>query len=105
MDNNVKHIDVLIFDNVNILDIAGPVQAFKTARRGSQSAYTLRYVSIDGAPITSCCGLKLMPDGVARRDSAAEDLLIPGGTGVDKALTDQRVTALIRDWLHAHEGR
>ena len=98
MDKTVKLIDVLVFDDVCILDIAGPAHAFSVAKRNGKTVYNLRYVSIDGAPVTASCGLKLMPDCAAQLTSHAQDLLIPGGMGVDDIMQNQKVTRMIKDW-------
>ncbi|MCF2870742.1 DJ-1/PfpI family protein [Octadecabacter sp. G9-8] len=80
-----RTLDVFIFEGVNILDVAGPVQAFDTARFDAQKMYHHRYVSLDGRPVRASCGLTLMADGQLSDQSPADDLLIPGG-GVDQFL-------------------
>lgn len=105
MDKPPKQIDVLIFDNVCLLDIAGPAHAFSTTKRNGKTVYNLRYVSIDGAPVTASCGLKMMPDCAAQLAGPAHDLLIPGGVGVDEIMQNPRIMHLIKDWISAEKGR
>ena len=78
-----RRIDVLIFDGVNLLDVAGPVQAFEAAMINGHSAYEHRFVSPDGKPVRACCGLRLMADATLSDNAESSDLLIPGGTGID----------------------
>jgi transcriptional regulator GlxA family with amidase domain len=94
-----RAIDVLLFDGVNLLDVAGPVQVFKAADYFSDHAYTLRFVTRDGAPVTACCGLTLSPDATLSARSKADDLLIPGGTGVDDCFDDVGLRRILASWL------
>ena len=52
-------IDVLLFDKVNLLDVAGPVQAFEVARFKGEKIYQTRFLSLTGCPVTASCGLVL----------------------------------------------
>lgn len=92
-------IDVFLFDGVNILDVAGPVQAFKSAGRVADPSYRHRFVSRDGQPVTACCGLTLAADARLNPRSKADDLLIPGGTGVDACLDDPALRRTLSQWL------
>ncbi len=62
-------------------------------------------MSIDGADIKTSCGLQLSANAIATVGQGPRDLLIPGGRGVDKAMEDQDVQALIRDWQTHGDGR
>ncbi len=90
-----RTIDVLVFDNVNIVDVAGPVQAFDDARLKGAKAYTLRYVSPDGEPVCASCGLRLAVDAAIADHTPGADLLVPGG-GVDPLLDNEEILARIR---------
>ncbi|WP_299933876.1 DJ-1/PfpI family protein [uncultured Pelagimonas sp.] len=101
-----RTIDVLIFDDVNLLDVSGPVQAFDTALANGQKRYNVRYVSVDGGPVRAGCGMRLMPDASLSSDSNCDDLLIPGGTGVDVLIPNGVVCGVIADHLDRKpEGR
>lgn len=92
-----RSIDVLVFDDVNLLDVAGPVQVFKTARINNRRKYEMRYVSLDGAAVRSCCGLRLDADARLCDTSSSDDLLIPGGVGVDALIPDESLRRIIHD--------
>ncbi|MFK7765453.1 MAG: GlxA family transcriptional regulator [Roseobacter sp.] len=96
MDKHPKTrtLDVFVFDGVNLLDVAGPVQAFDTARYEGRSIYLQRYVSLDGASVRASCGLVLGVDGKLSELSLSDDLLIPGG-GVDKYLEHKELLEII----------
>lgn len=89
-----RKLDVLIFEGVNLLDIAGPVQAFDTACYDGRKMYEHRYVSLDGKPAHASCGLRLVADDRLSETSQADDLLIPGG-GVDKYLANNALLRIV----------
>lgn len=90
-----RTIDVLVFDDVNLLDVSGPVQAFASAVSHGKKRYDMRYVSVDGHAVTAGCGLHMVPDAVLSPDSHCDDLLIPGGEGVDALIPDGVVCDII----------
>ena len=89
-----RTIGVLIFNGVNILDVAGPVQAFETARFNHRKVYSHRYLSLDGKPVRASCGLSLSADARLSARSRTDDLLIPGGD-VDQFLDDHVLLDLV----------
>jgi len=100
MDNPLKRrfIDALVFDDMNLLDLGGPVEAFNHARVDGNKAYRTRYVSLDGEAIRTSCGLRILPDAKLSGSSRADDLLLPGGTGVDRHLENQHLKNVIAGW-------
>ena len=91
-----RPIDILVFDNVNMMDVSGPAQAFSDALLNGNPAYSLRYLSLDGSPVRANCGLSLNVDGALADHDPAADLLVPGGSGVDALMDDETVLAPIR---------
>ena len=101
-----RKIDVFVFDGVNILDIAGPVQAFDNARVAENRMYVHRFVSLDGKSVRASCGLILSADGKLAGNSKADDLLIPGGIGVDAQIDNRALRRVICAWnSRSGEGR
>lgn len=84
-------IDALVYDGINILDVAGPMQAFWTAER-----YKLRVLSADGEPVESQPGLKITGDGAIKDWNTAADLLIPVGA-VDSAPGASKFAPVLQD--------
>ena len=91
-----RTIDVLLFEGVNLLDISGPVQAFTSASTQEHARYKIRFVSLDGAPVHACCGLMLTPKAILDQNSPSDDLLIPGGIGIDALLTNTTLHQIIQ---------
>lgn len=122
MDKTTRTIDVLLFPQVNLLDIAGPVQAFKEARLNGNAAYFIRYVVLPSAEtvnrpvaaervssgpsltvaspealqVQTSCGLSLCASDIISEGQTNADLLIPGGDGVDALLGNPYLKNLIR---------
>ncbi len=74
---------VLVFDNVQNLDVTGPVEVFSGAAlaAGDGAGYRIRTASPDGAPVRTSSGLTLVPDHALADAPAAHTLLVPGGRG------------------------
>ncbi|MFD9050697.1 GlxA family transcriptional regulator [Streptomyces zaomyceticus] len=92
---------VVLFDDVQSLDVTGPFEVFAGAGRaaGDPAAYTIRTASLDGGPVRTHSGLRLLPDTTlaeAVADGAPHTLVVPGGEG-----TRRPAPALI-DWLRTH---
>ena len=99
-----REIDILLFDGVNLLDVSGPVQAFEAANLAGSPRYRTRFVAAGGRAVRACCGLQLVPDCGFAADGIGNDLLIPGGAGVDRLLGDTALLDLIRQYA-AGPGR
>ncbi len=102
--SRTRRIDVLLFDNVNLLDVAGPVQAFEAANIEGRRRYEIRFVSPDGQPVRACCGLTLVAHAKFASTANGRDLLIPGGNGVDRLVDDRGILEIIRKRAKS-EGR
>lgn len=102
----VRTIDVLLFDDMNLLDVSGPVQAFDTAVFKGRKKYAIRYVSVGGVTVRAGCGLQLVADAGLSCDSTSDDLLIPGGAGVDALMSNVVVCGIVAQHLDRRpEGR
>lgn len=99
-------VGILIFENVEVLDFAGPFEVFSrtrlepgsASRRDDASApFDVFTVARTPAPVTATGGLRVIPHhGFA--DAPAIDLLVvPGGFGTRALLEDREVL----DWIAA----
>lgn len=92
---------VVLFDEVQSLDVTGPVEVFAGAARhlGRPDAYRIRTASLDGAPVRTSSGLTLVPDTALAGAPPPDTLLVPGGNGT-RAPDPRLIT-----WLSAHAPR
>ncbi|MFF6809995.1 GlxA family transcriptional regulator [Streptomyces sp. NPDC012403] len=90
---------VVLFDQVQSLDVTGPVEVFAGAEQHTPGTYRLRTASLDGAPVRTTSGLTVVPDGALADAPEPHTLLVPGGWGTRRP--DPRLT----DWLRRHAPR
>src|SRR6266704_3226584 len=102
-DEPVAARDVLIvlFDGVQSLDVAGPLEVLAGANRwraahGGPPFYRPRTASLDGDPVRTSSGLMITPDRDLRQERPGGILLVPGGEGSRNASRD------LIAWLGEH---
>ncbi|MEV7726011.1 GlxA family transcriptional regulator [Streptomyces sp. NPDC087917] len=90
---------VVLYDGVQSLDVTGPVEVFSGAGRAVRGdGYTVRTVSMGGAPVRTSSGLGLLADGdlESARPGPGTTLLVPGGRYTGDFAPP------LTDWLRAH---
>lgn len=97
-----RSIAVLIFDDVNLIDVAGPAEAFHETRNYGMFHYDLRYFSITNNAVRASCGLILTPNMAWNDISTCDDILITGGVGIDKLLPHKSLKILVSRWQEEH---
>ncbi len=85
----VRHIGILLFDDVEELDAVGPweVLAYWT-RTHPEDGYTVSCLSVEGRPVTAAKGLVLGAHSSLSQAPPLEVLLHPGGRGTRPLLRD-----------------
>ncbi|MDT7841559.1 GlxA family transcriptional regulator [Streptomyces justiciae] len=90
---------VVLFDDVQSLDVTGPLEVFAGAEHHTPGTYRIRTASLDGAPVRTSSGLTVVPDLALADALAPHTLLVPGGQGTRRP--DPRLT----DWLRENGPR
>ncbi|MFJ8079550.1 GlxA family transcriptional regulator [Streptomyces sp. NPDC096205] len=90
---------VVLFDDVQSLDVTGPVEVFAGADTCTPGSYEIRTASLDGGPVRTSSGLTLVPDGALPDEAGPDLLVVPGGRGTRRA--DPRLV----DWLRRNGPR
>ena len=101
-----RAVGILLFDEVELLDFAGPYEVFSTTNfpGTGQRAFTVRTFSERGEVVTSRNGLKVLPDGPIGdgvSDSELDLIIVPGGYGAEEVEINNPV---IVDWIRARSG-
>lgn len=99
-----KSVGILLFDEVEVLDFAGPYEVFSMAQasRDSGKAFAVKTVSQSGGPVKAAGGLGVQPDFSFETAPHFDILIVPGGYGA-RVLEIRNSTLL--DWLkHRHES-
>jgi transcriptional regulator GlxA family with amidase domain len=87
-------VGILLFDEVEVLDFAGPFEVFSSTRAPDGSAY-LEVVTIGPAEeITARGGLRVRPTHKVTASPRLDALIVPGGPGADHASEIQRRSLL-----------
>lgn len=81
------HVGILLFDDVELLDMAGPYEVFTTASRvhartqaaGADPLFTVTTLARTTSPVRARAGLQLTPDATLAHHPALDCALVPGG--------------------------
>jgi transcriptional regulator GlxA family with amidase domain len=94
----MKTIGILLFDDVELLDFAGPYEVFSVANELNDfGLFNVFTISGTGQAIRSVHGMKVLPDYSISNCPGIDILLIPGGNGTRKVIGN----ALLMDWILA----
>ncbi|HEY0289669.1 MAG TPA: GlxA family transcriptional regulator [Pseudomonas sp.] len=99
MPHASKAVHILAFPNVQLLDVAGPLQVFASAnvqavKRGQPAPYAPKVVAAQPDCVMSSAGLGLHT--FALPDEPSDTLIIAGGWGVHTALQDEQLLQWVR---------
>jgi transcriptional regulator GlxA family with amidase domain len=86
------HVQIVLFEGVQSLDVTGPLEVFTYA-----GGYRVSTASVGGGPVRTSSGLHLTPDQALAE--APDTLVVPGGQGTRSPQPD--VVAWLRE--HGHE--
>ncbi|WP_248961689.1 GlxA family transcriptional regulator [Sphaerisporangium perillae] len=94
---NGAEVLVVVYDGVQLLDVAGPLEAFDGATRASAGAYRVRLASLGGRDVVTSSGVRLGVDtDLARVEGAPDTLLVAGGWGHAAAVGDRELVGQVR---------
>lgn len=88
-----RRIDVLIFPDFQLLDVAGPIAAFEIAGRLEPGAYDLQVVAATPGEVRSSSGAALVAKALT--DSPLDTLLVSGGDGTRAERLDPAVIGAV----------
>ncbi len=91
----MRDVLVVLFDEVQSLDVTGPVEVFAHA----PGAYKVRTASLGGGTVRTTSGLRITPDEDLARTRPHDLLLVPGGAGA-RGNNPELVA-----WLRGNAGR
>ncbi len=95
----------LLFDQVNALDVAGPMEAFTSVvHENGDKAYSIVTWSIGETLVQSETGFRLCADRFVPKRPRADILIVPGGQGVRDPHNLRRLSQWLKE-NHRHFGR
>jgi len=99
---------ILVFDEVEALDFAGPYEVFTTASRvwarshpKSPALFTVQSVARDADAVRARAGLRLLPDATFDTSSPAHVLIVPGGVVDGPMACPPTLAWVARQHLHS----
>ncbi len=88
---------ILLFDDVEVLDFAGPFEVFSvTNELGGYSILNVYTVAVEKAPVIARNGLSINPDYAISEAPAPSILIVPGGIGTRPVLQQDDVISWIK---------
>jgi transcriptional regulator GlxA family with amidase domain len=90
-------VGILIFDDVEVLDFAGPFEVFSVAgRRAGLEPFHVYTMAADATPVLARNALSINPHYTLRDAPAPEILVVPGGQGTRALLRDDALLGWLR---------
>ncbi|SFM31278.1 DJ-1/PfpI family protein [Ectothiorhodospira mobilis] len=99
-------VGILIFDQVEVLDFAGPFEVFATTRLDesrrteADSPFDIRLVAERKRPVTTAGGMMVVPHHDFKDCPALDILVVPGGRGARRELSNIH----LMEWLRAQSN-
>jgi transcriptional regulator GlxA family with amidase domain len=93
----VTNYGLLVFDGAEELDFAGPWEVFTTSSMLRDEADSVFLVAERPEPVRCAKGLRVLPDFTLADHPAVDVLLVPGGQGTRREVSNPVVT----DWIRA----
>ncbi len=95
---SMKNIGILVFDNVELLDFAGPFQVFSASNTCStKKHFNILTVASSLSHIKTSNGLEIVPQYAIDQHPDIDILVIPGGDGTKSLLNKKQLL----DWLRS----
>ncbi len=91
-----RRVEILAFPDVQLLDVAGPLQVLASANElareaGQPTPYAPKVVTMKAGMVASSAGLSLLATPLPAARQPVHTLLVAGGVGVHAAATDQHL--------------
>ena len=99
-----RRIVITAYDGISLLDLAGPLEAFRVASTfggpspsGRLATYECSVVSVRGGPVKTADGVTLVTDSVRTlRRTQIDTLIVPGAFLVDDVTRDRDLVQWVR---------
>jgi transcriptional regulator GlxA family with amidase domain len=96
------NVGIFVFNEVEVMDFAGPFEVFSLARSGNVKLFEVFTVGETTAPVSARNGLKIIPSTDFKNHPDFDVLIIPGGYGAEE-IEIKNQTAL--SWILAQQKK
>jgi transcriptional regulator GlxA family with amidase domain len=105
MMSNAMNVAILVFDDVEVLDFAGPFEVFNVASeaapRNPDPPFNVFTIGHTGGIVRARGGLKIEPNYSLANTPQPDILIVPGGYGTRRLLKND----VLLKWLHDQGGK
>jgi len=92
-----RRVMIFLFDNVEVMDFAGPFEVFGVAgQREGKHLFDVFTAAIESRPVTARNNLSINPDYSFQDCPGPDILVVPGGFGTRREKNNPRVLNFIR---------
>jgi len=99
MSDNQRNVAIFIFDDVEVLDFAGPFEVFNvTGEIIDPAPFNTHTVALNEEPIKARGNLSIHPHHSIDNCPTPDIILLPGGAGSRRLMKDERVL----NWIAKH---
>lgn len=93
-------IGIVVFEQVDLLDVGGPYEVFLTASRlverdGQPPPFEVLTMGVGTRPVTAYGGLRLIPDADLDAPAPPDVLVVPGAIRIDDVLADETLVEAV----------
>lgn len=93
-----RSVAILAFDDMEVLDFAGPYEVFNVAGElGEGAPFAVHSVGLTGAPVAGRGGFTVLPTYPLAEAPIPDLVVIPGGAGTRALVHDEPVLAWVRE--------
>jgi transcriptional regulator GlxA family with amidase domain len=103
---NGRVVGILVFPDVEVLDFCGPFEVFSVTRldeerrRLDPSPYEVLIITEHPGVVVATGGMKVVPDHTFEDCPALEVLVVPGGWGTRREMSNKRLIAWLAETAH-----
>lgn len=92
---------IVVFEQVDLLDVGGPYEVFLTAsrlveREGGEPPFEVLTLGVTGGAVEAYGGLRLTPQSTLGEAGRLDLLVVPGAVRIDDVLADVHLIAAVR---------
>lgn len=91
-----RNVAIVLFDEVEVLDFAGPFEVFGVTRIGEDKPFNVYTVAKEARPVIARNGLSINPHYTFENCPAPDILVVPGGYGSRAAMKDEHMLAFVK---------
>ncbi|MCU0621427.1 MAG: DJ-1/PfpI family protein [Gemmatimonadales bacterium] len=92
-----RRVGILVYDDVEVLDVAGPYEVFSVAgRRAGREPFAVQLLAARPGDVTARNGFRLAPHATLEDAPPLDVLVVPGGPGARREQHDAPLRELLR---------